>query len=762
MDSRTSSKKTYSREVLSATRLHFPAGTQAIPPVTEQNLRSYAAATKALGVPMAIAVNCLQEEVARILSEAEPEISFQVLHVPVWGAFVPALNTLLGEALRQGMPYILYQSLEVCCAPDVLKKLMDHHTSDTLVVGPVLDGHVFEAGEQPLNGRSTPWNTLALWSTRKLALTGFLHIADGLPKNVKGQGRPGCPEGARDPLTDELVRPGTLSSAMGSEGWWATGALAPWQAGGNEGGIPAGVEEVTVIALLQHLLGEGHARGILVQLPEEHSMVSWNTNWEGDVKRKQWHEYKMASKISRPAAQINELFNGGDQVKKPISQFPCPSRAPEPASCSSASEDVPQMHRGSVLHLSESIRPSKHVEWICSSCFALFSINFAIVFAKAFETMNAEVSLSNSIFVALLIGGIYIPMPLSLWLTRQVIHRADHFAGLIFFVLTLLIPHSATALGQLNGSDEHMQRTFFLMSRFVQGLGSGILFQARFVLACQSTHDHHLDIQARNFLANDVGLAIGALLPYLASNIVGHEEFFGTRPELFSSAAIALLSLLLLAWLFLAFPRRLHQLPNAVRFPASTWAGEKAMKGHSAGSKRSLLISGTARVFVQSSAIVALALWMRDAGLVGSFRQTKAMAAVLSVGTICTAWLPQSDKDWQYTKIKVIAVVGAVMVLFLCTSVGLLRPETDGAKATIAALELVTLLAALALAAPHHVSRLYQLKDAEQAIVILEWLKAYVGRLFAPIFAIAVQAYLGYGPLLVMLSATTISVAFSA
>ena len=34
---------------------------------------------------------------------------------------------------------------------DVLQRLMDHHDSDTLVVGPVLEGHKFRAGDTILS-----------------------------------------------------------------------------------------------------------------------------------------------------------------------------------------------------------------------------------------------------------------------------------------------------------------------------------------------------------------------------------------------------------------------------------------------------------------------------------------------------------------------------------------------------------------------------------------------------------------------------------
>ena len=114
---------------------------------------------------------------------AAPSLELHVLLVPCWGAFVPALNALLDFAQGKGMTHILYQSLEMQCTPVILQKFLDHFNSNVLLVGPVLPGHTFASGQQTLNGRTTPWNTLALWSVRKLALTGFLCIADGMARS---------------------------------------------------------------------------------------------------------------------------------------------------------------------------------------------------------------------------------------------------------------------------------------------------------------------------------------------------------------------------------------------------------------------------------------------------------------------------------------------------------------------------------------------------------------------------------------------------
>ncbi|KAJ3290584.1 hypothetical protein HDU76_007376, partial [Blyttiomyces sp. JEL0837] len=55
---------------------------------------------------------------------------------------------------------------------------------DTLVVGKCFGDHEFHTTEDseavlPLTGITTPWNTLAIWNVRKLALTGFLAVAEG-------------------------------------------------------------------------------------------------------------------------------------------------------------------------------------------------------------------------------------------------------------------------------------------------------------------------------------------------------------------------------------------------------------------------------------------------------------------------------------------------------------------------------------------------------------------------------------------------------
>lgn len=64
--------------------------------------------------------------------------------------------------------------------------LLLHYDSNTLVVGPVLPGHIFTNGNNRLTGRTCPWNTCAIWNLHKLRLIGFPLIGDGIGKDIPG------------------------------------------------------------------------------------------------------------------------------------------------------------------------------------------------------------------------------------------------------------------------------------------------------------------------------------------------------------------------------------------------------------------------------------------------------------------------------------------------------------------------------------------------------------------------------------------------
>lgn len=173
----------------------------------------------------------------------------QLLLVSPWHGFTMALNALLAEATILGAEKILLQSVEVDSSAADFSTLHRHFDDSTLVVGAKLTKeHGVKSGVQEINALNSPWNTLALWDLKKLNLTGFIGISNGLVDN-----------------------------------------------------IPGGMEEVVTISLLQHLQ-PNEMTSKLVTLPE----VQWQIAWQ-DPKRKTDHESKMASKLTRAEMQLQYL-----------------------------------------------------------------------------------------------------------------------------------------------------------------------------------------------------------------------------------------------------------------------------------------------------------------------------------------------------------------------------------------------------------------------------------------------------------------------
>jgi len=524
--------------------------------VVVSNLKKYAISTQALGIGGAVAVNRLEDQVRAVIAEAAPDADIEVLHVPVWGAFVPALNTLLGEAQRRRSKFILFQSLEVVCDPAVLRTLLDWHTQDTLVVGPVLNGHTFAEGKQVLNGRTTPWNTLALWSTRKLGLTGFLSVAEGLPdanavtRQISGDSDDGTP---RPP-------------AMGSEAWWegtAPGGLPQvMRQKSMAGEVPAGVEEVTAIALLQHLLGEAEARAVLIDLPKSlESKVTWKTNWDGDEKRRQWHEHKMKTKITRPAAQMKKLFGLGRRGSGLSAPLLPMSKAKVSSDESSTHEQ--QLQFGSVHHFRDTVAPPRQVELICLFCSALFMANFSSAFAAAFRAINCgdpqiqTLTAPTMMYVGLLLAGVYLPMPLSLLFFRWLSNVAGQRAGLLFFAGLMALTQASIALVLAIADQESSSvHVAWIVVRLLQGLGGAVLFHARFILSQVSTQDQHVELQAKTFLVGNLGLGVGALVPIMCTKFGQTSWVNMSRPEVLSALVFAFLGASLMVWVWVAFRPR--------------------------------------------------------------------------------------------------------------------------------------------------------------------------------------------------------------
>ena len=214
-----------------------------------------------------------------------PPVVLRVLPVQPWGRFAPALNALVswacnsaaesasaasGSASASGVKrhraQILFASAETTASAAAVQALREQLDDDgeTLVAGLVLPGHDYMGYnvETALNGRTTPWNTLALWDLHKLALTGFQLVSEGL-----------VAVGDDDENPPKMI---------------------------------AGVEEAAAIAVLQKLLGADRAKAKLVRVSDGGG-VDWDRTFGGDRARQEWHERKMESKVSRAAKQLQML-----------------------------------------------------------------------------------------------------------------------------------------------------------------------------------------------------------------------------------------------------------------------------------------------------------------------------------------------------------------------------------------------------------------------------------------------------------------------
>ena len=434
---------------------------------------------------------------------------------------------------------------------------------------------------------------------------------------------------------------------------------------------------------------------------------------------------------------------------------------------------------GTVFHYGESIAPPGRVKLICLLSCGLFYANSTAVLAWAFRRMNTALipNLSEMIFVGLIIGGVYLPMPLSLWLTRKVAYRKAHYAGLLLFGFFLLAGQMIVILSQRLCPESCLP---LLVARLLQGMGSGVLFLARFMLASVSTSDYHQSLVSWTFLSGDLGLGLGALLPAATAWLAGSRELRTDMPEIWPSIVLMLLTSAYLLCILGAFPRRLPQLSQRVRFPnklgrtSSTGTQSKTLAREecSRQQRMRLYFSGTARVFVQSAILPCVALTMRDAHLTGNFRQTIAVAAIcliampfeaLASRICCSCSSRARPEDVTSSSRLFLGVIGAFALLAAsATPLGLMGKTGDISQLFPRICELAALMIVLALVAPLGTIRLNQLNDAEQVTVILEWMKAYGGRLLGPIFTVLVYNWLGYDVVLTILSFTTIGVAMTA
>jgi hypothetical protein len=176
----------------------------------------------------------------------------RVVLLPIypWGKFTTSLNCAILKAIDLKYEYIAFQSLEFRIPEANVSQLFNciAFNENVAVVGPAMQGHSYEYGNQILRGRTCPWNTFAIWSIKYVGKIGFPMIGDGSPTE----------------------------------------------------GISGGVEEVTTVALLQKL----YPNTIALLFKMEN--MEWQTNFT-DPKRKAWHDEKMTSKDTRPDKQLHAL-----------------------------------------------------------------------------------------------------------------------------------------------------------------------------------------------------------------------------------------------------------------------------------------------------------------------------------------------------------------------------------------------------------------------------------------------------------------------
>ena len=194
-----------------------------------------------------VAVNSEEDRADTINNPKIKGKGIEAFPVKPWGKFVQPLNALVLRAKSLGINYFLLASAEMAFTREQIQNLFSHMGEETLVVGGALEGHDLKTGKVAGNGRTVPWNTMALWNLGYLARTGFALIGDN----------PSDPENA-------------------------------------------GVEELATIAVLQRLYS---VEAKLVAVPG----IKWKTD-DFDPERREKHEKKMRSKIERPQKQM-EILN---------------------------------------------------------------------------------------------------------------------------------------------------------------------------------------------------------------------------------------------------------------------------------------------------------------------------------------------------------------------------------------------------------------------------------------------------------------------
>ena len=273
-----------------------------------------------------------------------PPSRVQVLAVTPWLGVSTALNALALSAAQMNASRVLLQNVHVSLTEAQLRALVHEFDSrpDQLVVGPVLDGHVFEetksapasssssspsgsgdddvlreeeeseplssfatddATSHEINGHNAPWNAAALWHVPTLLQTGFLTVADGFPRGIHQYGQEEVP-------TINLLQAlaaGAKAHRYARRGAAAGGAHHAHAAVSNGNGSGNGAPSSSGAASGAAGAADLHrGRVTLLHVGD----VSWAHSFPSALARKEWHERKMHNKLARAAHHMSVLGAG--------------------------------------------------------------------------------------------------------------------------------------------------------------------------------------------------------------------------------------------------------------------------------------------------------------------------------------------------------------------------------------------------------------------------------------------------------------------
>lgn len=177
-----------------------------------------------------------------IASKSSSNVPVDFIGIQPWIGVSTPLNILLNH-VPSNETSVIIQSVEIQCTSEQIHRLRTYLADENvLCVGAALDGHqIVDKPHLPLQGDTSPWNTLIIWNLEKLRRTGF-------------------------PLCADFVK-------------------------------PCGMEDSAVIGLQQKLFGGMESnRALLVRL---NSSIHWHNQFPDDHERSVKHQTKMRSKNLR-------------------------------------------------------------------------------------------------------------------------------------------------------------------------------------------------------------------------------------------------------------------------------------------------------------------------------------------------------------------------------------------------------------------------------------------------------------------------------